>query len=75
MNKLKAGIIGGTGMVGQRFVSLLENHPFFNVTLIAASANSANKTYEEAVKDRWAMTTEIPGYVKKLIVKDASNIK
>ncbi|MBN1524882.1 MAG: aspartate-semialdehyde dehydrogenase [Spirochaetales bacterium] len=72
MSKLKAGIIGGTGMVGQRFVSLLENHPFFEVTCIAASVNSANKTYEEAVKGRWAMPAPIPNSVKTLMVKDAS---
>jgi aspartate-semialdehyde dehydrogenase len=74
-NKLKAGVIGATGMVGQRFVSLLENHPYFDVTLVAASKSSAGKTYEEAVAGRWAMTTPIPAGVKRLVVKDASNIK
>ena len=51
--KLKVGILGGTGMVGQRFISLLENHPWFEVTTIAASPRSAGKTYAEAVGDRW----------------------
>ena len=56
--KLKVGILGGTGMVGQRFISLLENHPWFEVTTIAASPRSAGKTYEEAVGGRWKMTTD-----------------
>ena len=55
--KLKVGILGGTGMVGQRFISLLENHPWFEVTTIAASPRSAGKTYEQAVGDRWKMDT------------------
>ena len=55
--KLRVGILGGTGMVGQRFISLLENHPWFEVTTIAASPRSAGKTYEDAVGDRWKMTT------------------
>ena len=58
--KLKVGILGGTGMVGQRFISLLENHPWFEVTTIAASPRSAGKTYEEAVGDRWKMDTPMP---------------
>ena len=57
--KLRVGILGGTGMVGQRFISLLENHPWFEVTTIAASPRSAGKTYEDAVGDRWKMTTAI----------------
>lgn len=55
--RLKVGIVGGTGMVGQRFVELLENHPWFEVTAIAASANSAGKTYEEAVQGRWKLAS------------------
>ena len=51
--KLKVGILGATGMVGQRFIALLENHPWFEVTTVAASARSAGKTYEEAVNGRW----------------------
>ncbi len=69
MQKIKVGILGATGMVGQRFVALLENHPWFEVTFVAASHQSAGKTYEEAVKGRWKMQTEIPGRVRKLIVK------
>ncbi|MCX7772880.1 MAG: aspartate-semialdehyde dehydrogenase [Clostridia bacterium] len=74
-NKLKVGIVGGTGMVGQRFVALLENHPWFQVTSIAASANSAGKTYEESVSGRWKLTTEMPESVKKIVVKDASRVE
>lgn len=70
--KLKVGIVGGTGMVGQRFVALLHNHPWFEVTSIAASANSAGKTYEEATGTRWKLTTAMPDSVKNIIVKDAS---
>ena len=69
--KYKVGIIGATGMVGQRFVSLTENHPWFELTTVAASSRSANKTYEEAVANRWMMPTPMPENAKKLIVKDA----
>lgn len=75
MSKLRAGILGGTGMVGQRFIALLENHPWFEVTVIAASPRSAGKTYEEAVGDRWKMTTPMPEAVKKLVVKDVNEIE
>lgn len=75
MSKLRAGILGGTGMVGQRFIALLENHPWFEVTVIAASPRSAGKTYEEAVGDRWKMTTLMPDAVKKMIVKDVNDIE
>ena len=71
MEKYKVGIIGGTGMVGQRFVSLMEGHPWFELTVIAASARSAGKTYEEAVGTRWALDTPMPEEAKKLIVKNA----
>ena len=64
--KLKVGILGATGMVGQRFISLLENHPWFEVVTVAASPRSAGKTYEEAVGGRWKMTTPMPEAVKKL---------
>jgi aspartate-semialdehyde dehydrogenase len=74
MEKLRVGILGGTGMVGQRFISLLEDHPWFEVVSVAASPKSAGKTYEEAVKDRWKMSTPIPAGVKGLIVKDASDV-
>ena len=73
--KLRVGILGGTGMVGQRFISLLENHPRFEVTTIAASPRSAGKTYEEAIGGRWKMTTPMPEAVKKIIVQDVSDVK
>ena len=73
--KLKAGILGGTGMVGQRFISLLENHPWFEVTMIAASARSAGKTYEEAVGGRWKMDTPMPEAVKKIVVKNVNEVE
>ncbi len=72
--KLKVGILGATGMVGQRFISLLENHPWFEVTLVAASPRSAGKTYEDAVGDRWKMTTPMPEAVKKLIVMNVNDV-
>jgi aspartate-semialdehyde dehydrogenase len=74
MNKLRVGILGGTGMVGQRFISLLENHPWFEVVTVAASPRSAGKTYEEAVGGRWKMPTAMPESIKKLIVKDVNDI-
>ena len=73
--KLKVGILGATGMVGQRFVTLLENHPWFKLTVVAASGRSSGKTYEEAVGPRWAMTTPMPESVKKMIVADASKVE
>ena len=73
--KLKVGILGATGMVGQRFVTLLENHPWFKLTTLAASGRSAGKTYEEAVGSRWAMTTPMPESVKKMVVLDASKVE
>ena len=72
--KLKVGILGGTGMVGQRFISLLENHPWFEVTTIAASPRSAGKTYAEAVGDRWKMTTPMPEAVKNIIVMNVNEV-
>ena len=73
--KLKVGILGGTGMVGQRFISLLENHPWFEVTTIAASPRSAGKTYEEAVGGRWKMDTPMPEAVKKLVVMNVNEVE
>lgn len=73
--KLKVGILGGTGMVGQRFISLLENHPWFKVTTIAASARSAGKTYEEAVGNRWKMTTPMPEEVKNIVVMNVNEVE
>ena len=73
--KFRVGILGGTGMVGQRFISLLEDHPWFEVTTIAASARSAGKTYEEAVTGRWKMTAPIPESVKGIMVHDIMDIE
>ena len=71
MKHYKAGIIGATGMVGQRFATLLENHPWFEVTALAASPRSAGKTYEEAVGNRWAMTSPMPEKMKNMVVLNA----
>ena len=73
--KLRVGVLGATGMVGQRFVSLLENHPWFEVVLVAASERSAGKTYEEAVGARWKMKSPMPEGVRKLIVRNINNIE
>ncbi|MDO4744762.1 MAG: aspartate-semialdehyde dehydrogenase [Clostridia bacterium] len=72
MKKFNVGIIGATGMVGQRFISLLAEHPWFNVTLLAASPRSAGKKYTEAVGNRWAMKTDIPEKIKDMVVLDAT---
>lgn len=72
--KLKVGILGATGMVGQRFISLLEHHPWFEVTTVAASPRSAGKPYEQAAEGRWKMTTPMPDAVKGLIVKDVNDV-
>ena len=73
--KLKVGILGATGMVGQRFISLLEIHPWFEVTVVAASPRSAGKTYEEAVGGRWKMDTPMPEAVKKLTVLNVNEVE
>ena len=73
--KLRVGILGATGMVGQRFISLLENHPWFQVVTVAASPRSAGKTYEEAVGGRWKMTTPMPEEVKKLVVLNVNEVE
>ena len=73
--KLKVGILGGTGMVGQRFISLLEHHPWFEVTAIAASERSAGKTYQEAVGNRWKMDTPMPEAVKELTVLNVNEVE
>ena len=73
--KLKVGILGGTGMVGQRFISLLENHPWFEVTTIAASPRSAGRTYEEAVEGRWKMTSPMPEAVKNIVVMKVNEVE
>ncbi len=73
--KWRVAIVGATGMVGQRFVSLLADHPWFEIAVLAASQSSAGKPYEEAVKGRWAFTWPIPQRVRTLVVCDASNIE
>ncbi|MFB4327726.1 MULTISPECIES: aspartate-semialdehyde dehydrogenase [Paenibacillus] len=75
LQKLRVGIVGGTGMVGQRFMQLLDGHPWFEVTTIAASRNSAGKTYEESVQGRWKLATPIPEQVKGIVVQDASQVE
>ena len=75
MKQYKVGVVGATGMVGQRFITLLENHPWFKLTALAASARSAGKTYEDAIGDRWLMKTPMPEAVKKMVVLDASNVE
>ena len=73
--KLRVGILGATGMVGQRFIALLENHPWYEVVTVAASERSAGKTYEEAIGDRWKMDTPMPEAVKKLIVHNVNEVE
>lgn len=73
--KLRVGILGATGMVGQRFISLLENHPWYEVVTVAASPRSAGKTYEEAVGGRWKMTTAMPEAVKNLVVMNVNEVE
>ena len=74
MRTYRVGIIGATGMVGQRFATLLENHPWFHVTALAASSASAGKTYREAAGNRWAMATPMPEAMADMVVMDASDI-
>lgn len=73
MKKYNVGIIGATGMVGQRFATLLENHPWYEVKVLAASSRSAGKTYSEAIGNRWAMSKPIPQKMKDMVVLDAAN--
>ena len=73
--KLRVGVLGATGMVGQRFLSLLENHPLYEVVVVAASPKSAGKTYEEAVGGRWKMTTPMPESIKKLVVMNVNDVE
>ena len=72
--KLRAGIVGATGMVGQRFITLLENHPYFEISALIASGRSAGKTYEEAVGGRWKLSAPMPECVKKMVVYDSEDI-
>lgn len=73
--KLRVGILGATGMVGQRFISLLDNHPWYEVVTLAASERSAGKTYEEVVGTRWKMTSPMPEAVKKLVILNVNEIE
>ena len=73
--KLKVAVLGGIGMVRQRFISILNNHPWFEVTTIAASPRSAGKTYEESVGDRWKMDEPIPDAIKNIVIKDVEDVK
>ena len=73
--KLRVGILGATGMVGQRFIALLENHPWYEVVTVAASPRSAGKTYEEAVGGRWKMSTPMPESVKNLVVANVNEVE
>ena len=73
--KLRVGMLGATGMVGQRFITLLANHPWYEITALAASPRSAGKTYEEAVGGRWKMQTPMPECVKKMAVMNVNEIE
>lgn len=75
MKKTNIAVLGATGMVGQRFITLLENHPYFEVKALAASPNSAGKTYQEAVAGKWKLESEVPEYVKNIVVEDVSNVE
>ena len=72
--KKRVGIIGATGMVGQRFITLLENHPYFEITVLAASSRSAGKTYAEVMENRWKMSAPIPEEYKNIKITDAQKI-
>lgn len=74
MKKTNIAVLGATGMVGQRFITLLENHPYFEVKALAASPNSAGKTYQEAVEGKWKLEAEVPEYVKNIVVDDVRNV-
>lgn len=73
MNKKRVGVVGATGMVGQRFLTLLSDHPYFEVTALAASPRSAGKTYKEAIGNRWKLKTEMPSKYADMVIIDASN--
>jgi aspartate-semialdehyde dehydrogenase len=74
MKRIKVGVIGATGMVGQNYLRLLKNHPWFDVKYVAASPRSAGKKYEEAVAGRWLMPEPIPEPVRGLVVEDANAV-
>src|SRR5262245_5197954 len=73
-SKLKVGVLGATGMVGQRYIALLDGHPWFEVTTVAASPASAGKSYTEAVAGRWTLATPIPSATAKLTVGNAADV-
>ena len=75
MEKMKVGVIGATGMVGQRFLMLLDEHPYFEVAAVIASPRNAGKTYEEAVEGRWKMTSPIPEKYKKMTIISSEEIE
>jgi len=75
MDKLKVGILGATGMVGQRFVTLLAGHPWFEIAVLAASPRSAGKTYEQSVEGKWKLEEPMPESVRKMIVTDVSKVE
>ena len=74
MKKLKVGLLGGTGFVGQRLVTLLENHPYFEIAVIAASENSVGKTYFDAVNKRWKLDVPMPENVKNIVIKNINEV-
>ena len=74
-NKIKVGVIGATGMVGQNYLRLLANHPWFEVVYLAASPNSAGKKYSDAVAGRWHMKTDLPTQFRDIIVEDAGQVE
>ena len=75
MERLRAAVLGATGMVGQRFITILDKHPWFEVTVVAASPRSEGKTYEEAVGDRWKMDVPMPEAVKNLKVMNVNDVE
>ncbi len=75
MQKMKVGILGATGMVGQRFIQLLEGHPWFEVSFVAASENSAGKIYSEAVEGRWHLPSPVPEAVRNLVVGNVADVQ
>ena len=74
-DKLRVGVLGATGMVGQRFIQIIANHPWFEVTTVAASPRSAGKTYAQAVEGRWKMDQPIPDSVKDLVLYDVNEVE
>jgi aspartate-semialdehyde dehydrogenase len=75
MDKLKVGVIGATGMVGQRFITLISEHPWFQLSVLAASARTAGQTYEEAIGNRWKLDIPMPDCARKMIVRNASDVQ